>query len=74
MRRFVRTETTFFLGTLDDIHHLMGIGSITMEQEATEVELVFRNVPKGTYAVSVRHDENVNGGSGFPGGFHAYTP
>jgi hypothetical protein len=45
-----------------------------MEQEATEVELVFRNVPKGTYAVSVRHDENVNGGSGFPGGFHAYTP
>ena len=41
-----------------------------MEQEAREVELVFGNVPKGTYAVSVPHDENVNGGSGFPGGFH----
>jgi uncharacterized protein (DUF2141 family) len=45
-----------------------------MEQGAREVELVFLNVPKGTYAVPVRHDENVNGGSGFPGGFHAYAP
>jgi hypothetical protein len=45
-----------------------------MEREAREVELVFWNVLKGTYAVLVRHDENVNGGSGLPGGFHAYAP
>jgi hypothetical protein len=42
-----------------------------MEQGAREVELGFRNVPKGTYAVSVRHDEHVNGGTRFPGGYHA---
>jgi uncharacterized protein (DUF2141 family) len=45
-----------------------------MEQEAREVELVFRNVPKGTYAVSVRHDQNINGRIRFPGGPHAYAP
>jgi hypothetical protein len=42
-----------------------------MEQEAREVELVCRNVPKGTYAVSVRHDENIKGGIRVPGGLHA---
>jgi Uncharacterized protein conserved in bacteria (DUF2141) len=42
-----------------------------MEQRAREVELVFRNAPKGTYAVSDRHDENINGGIRFPGGLHA---
>ena len=42
-----------------------------MEQEAREVELVLRNVPKGTYAVSVRHDQNINGGIRLPGGPHA---
>ena len=35
------------------------------------VPLVFWNVPKGTYAVSDRHDENINGGIRFPGGLHA---
>ena len=42
-----------------------------MEQRAREVELVFPNVPKGTYDVSVRHDKNINRGIRFPGGLHA---
>ena len=44
-----------------------------MEQGAREVKLVVRRVPKGTYAVSVRHENN-NGGIRLPGGLYAYAP
>jgi len=37
-----------------------------MEQRARESELVFRNVPKDTYAVSVLHDENSMEAFAFP--------
>ncbi len=42
-----------------------------MEQEAREVELVFRIVPKGTYAVSVRMRSISIGRIRVPGGPHA---
>lgn len=45
-----------------------------MEQETREIELVVRHVPNGTYAVSVRHDENINGGIRLSGGLYAYAP
>jgi hypothetical protein len=45
-----------------------------MEQEAERSSRFFRNGSKGTYAVSIRHDECINGGIRFPGGVHAYAP